>query len=66
MKHFFQTLPFSNSFVALPDSFYSRVAPTPFETKPTMIHFNAQAALPDLDPAVQRDPRFVEVFSGNH
>jgi uncharacterized protein YdiU (UPF0061 family) len=67
MKHSLQTLPFSNSFAALPDSFYSRVAPTPFETKPTLIHFNAKAAaLLDLDPAVQHDPQFVEVFSGNH
>ena len=31
-----------------------------------LIHFNAQAVLLDLDPAVQRDPRFVEVFSGIH
>ncbi|WP_372523925.1 YdiU family protein [Sulfuricaulis sp.] len=65
--HSLQTLPFSNSFAALPDVFYSRVAPTPFQTKPTLIHFNAKAAaLLDLDPAVQHDPRFVEVFSGNH
>jgi hypothetical protein len=49
MKHSLQTLPFSNSFVALPDSFYLRVAPTPFETKPTLIHFNAQSdTVPNL------------------
>ena len=31
-----------------------------------LIHFNAQAVLLDLDPAVQRDPRFVEIFSDIH
>ena len=64
MKYSLDNLPFSNSFAALPPLFYSRVAPTPFETEPTLIHFNAQAAaLLDLDPAVQHDPRFVEAFS---
>ncbi|MBI3546382.1 MAG: YdiU family protein [Gammaproteobacteria bacterium] len=65
MTHSLHSLPFSNSFAALPDVFYSRVAPTPFQTKPTLIHFNAEAAaLLDLDPAVQHDPQFVDVFSG--
>jgi len=64
MKYSLDNLPFSNSFAALPPLFYSRVAPTPFETEPTLIHFNAQAAaLLDLDPTVQHDPRFVEAFS---
>ena len=67
MKYSLDNLPFSNSFTALPPVFYSRVAPTPFETEPTLMHFNAQAAaLLDLDPSVQHDPRFVEVFSGKH
>jgi len=58
-------LPFSNSFAALPQAFYARVTPTPFQTTPRLIHFNEQAALLlGLDPAVQHDPRFVEVFSG--
>lgn len=58
-------LPFTNSFAALPTVFYARVAPTPFETPPTLIHFNtAAAALLDLDPAVRHDPRFVDLFSG--
>lgn len=65
MTHNLSTLPFSNSFAALPDVFYSRVAPTPFQTQPRLIHFNAQAAaLLDLDPAIQHDPRFAEIFSG--
>ena len=65
MKYSLDSLPFSNSFAALPPAFYSRVAPTPFETVPTLIHFNTQAAaLLDLDPSVQHDPRFVAAFSG--
>ncbi len=65
MKHSLDTLPFSNSFAALPPAFYARITPTPFATEPRLIHFNTQvAALLDLDPAVQHDPRFVEVFSG--
>jgi hypothetical protein len=44
-------LPFSNSFAGLPETFYSRVQPTPFETRPELIHFNtAVAELLDLDP----------------
>ncbi len=65
MTHNLSTLPFSNSFAALPDVFYSRVAPTPFQTQPRLIHFNAQAAaLLDLESCVQHDPRFAEIFSG--
>ena len=65
MLHSLDTLPFSNSFAALPSAFYSRVAPTAFATAPQLIHFNTQAAaLLDLDPAVQHDARFVETFSG--
>lgn len=65
MKFSLDTLPYSNSFAALPPAFYSRVTPTPFETAPRLIHFNEQAAeLLDLDPAVRDDPRFTAVFSG--
>lgn len=67
MKPFFDTLTFSNSFAALAPVFYSRVAPTPFETEARLIHFNTAAAeLLELDPAVQHDPRFVGAFSGGH
>jgi hypothetical protein len=65
MKRSMDTLSFSNSFAELPQAFYSRVAPTPFETGAQLIHFNSQAAeLLGLDPSVQHDPRFVETFSG--
>jgi len=65
MKYSLNNLPFRNSFAALPQAFYSRVAPTPFEATAQLVHFNTQAAeLLGLDPAVQHDPRFVEAFSG--
>lgn len=65
MKYTLDTLPFRNSFAALPDIFYSRVAPTAFTATPRLIHFNERAAeLLGLDPAVQHDPRFAEAFSG--
>jgi len=67
MKYSLDTLPFRNSFAALPSDFYARVAPTPFDTPARLIHFNPQAAaLLDLDPAVQHDPRFAAAFSGKH
>ena len=67
MKYSLDTLPFRNSFAALPNDFYSRVAPTPFDTPARLIHFNPQAAaLLDLDPTTQHDPRFAAVFSGKH
>lgn len=60
-----QELPFTNSFARLPDTYYSRVAPTPFETVPHLIHFNnAAAALLHLDPDCRKDPRFAETFTG--
>ena len=65
MKYSLDSLPFSNSFAGLPPAFYSRVMPTPFTSQARVLHFNAHAAeLLDLDPAVQDDPRFPEIFSG--
>ncbi len=65
MMHSLKTLPFTNSFAALPEAFYTRVHPTPFETQAKLIHFNARAAaLLPLDADVQNDSQFVEVFSG--
>lgn len=60
-----QDLPFSNSFAALPGTFYSRVAPTPFATTPELIHFNRAAAeCLHLDADCHRDAAFIQVFSG--
>jgi uncharacterized protein YdiU (UPF0061 family) len=65
MKHSLHTLPLSNSFARLPETFYSRVQPTPFEGAAELIHFNSAAAeLLDLDPAVATDPLFPAIFSG--
>lgn len=65
MNRTLDTLPFTNSFVALGEAFYSRVAPTPFDSAPVLIHFNdSAAALLDLDPEVRRDPRLAAIFSG--
>jgi hypothetical protein len=50
MKYSLDTLPLSNSFAALSPAFHLRVTPTPFETEPRLIHFNAAAALLGLDP----------------
>jgi len=67
MKYSLDSLPFRNSFAALPGDFYARVAPTPFETPARLIHFNTRAAaLLDLDPGVQHDPRCAAAFSGKH
>ncbi|MBN4080141.1 YdiU family protein [Beggiatoa alba] len=66
MKHSLATLPFSNTFASLADTFYSRVQPTPFDSKSYLIHFNSQAAaLLDLDPDEQHSPDFVSLFSGH-
>jgi len=69
MQHTLSTLPLTNSFVSLGDAFFSRVKPTPFETEPTLIHFNPQAAkLLDLDSSLHQDATFASelaaVFSG--
>lgn len=63
------SLAFSNSFARLPDTFYSRVAPTPFRLPARLIHFNPDAAaLLDLDPdlasAPEAGPEIAAVFSG--
>ncbi|MHB1331120.1 MAG: protein adenylyltransferase SelO [Sulfuriferula sp.] len=42
--HTFETLPFSNSFAALPPIFYSAVTPTPL-AHPHLVSFNADAAV---------------------
>ena len=59
------TLPLSNSLAALLETFYSRVAPTPFESTPRLIHFNAQgAALLRLEPENAKPPQSAELLSG--
>ncbi|WP_126456590.1 protein adenylyltransferase SelO [Sulfuriflexus mobilis] len=65
MKHDLHSLPLSNSFAALGETFFSPVSPTPFEQTARLLHFNADAAdLLDLDHQVQHAPEFAEVFTG--
>jgi uncharacterized protein YdiU (UPF0061 family) len=65
MKHAPQNLPLSNSFARLPEAFYSRVMPTPFQHDAELIHFNhAAAELLDLDPECHQSPEFSAIFSG--
>ena len=65
MKHTLPTLPLSNSFTSLGESFYSRVQPTPFQSQPELVHFNRQAAsLLELDPEFHQDATLADIFSG--
>lgn len=63
--HSLNSLPFSNSFAALPEAFHARVQPTALEHPARLVHFNPDAAaLLELDPAVCADPAFTSIFSG--
>jgi len=65
MKHILNNISFSNSFSKLGEDFFSRVNPTPFDSKSYLIHFNVEAAkLLDLDPDEVNNNNFVEIFSG--
>ncbi len=60
-----EQLVFDNSFARLPDSFHSRLCPTPLPA-PYLVGFNADAAaLIDLDPAEAARADFAEYFCGN-
>ena len=62
--HSFETLPFSNSFAALPSVFYSAVKPSPLAA-PHLVSFNADAAaLIGLDPAQAQRPDAPAYLSG--
>ncbi len=53
-----------NSFAALPETFYTRLAPRALNN-PRLLHANSQAAaLIGLDPSVLTTPEFLQVFSG--
>jgi hypothetical protein len=58
-------LNFENTYARLPDSFHSRLLPTPLPD-PYLVSFNPDAArLIDLDSAEASRPDFAEHFSGN-
>lgn len=51
-----------NSFAALPETFYTRLAPRGLNN-PRLLHANSQAAaLIGLDPSVLTTPEFLQVF----
>src|SRR4051794_7835259 len=57
-------LRFQNTYASLTATFYSKVAPTPFE-RPFMVALSPSAeALIDLDPQESCRPEFAEYFSG--
>ena len=60
-----ESLNFENTFVRLPEAYYSRQQPTPLPA-PYLVNFNpAAAALLDLDSAEAERAAFVEYFTGN-
>ncbi|MCG6934159.1 MAG: YdiU family protein [Gallionella sp.] len=60
-----EQLNFDNTFASLPDSFHSRLSPTPLPD-PYLVSFNTNAAqLIDLDSAEAARPDFAEHFTGN-
>ncbi len=64
MSRTLETLVFENTYVRLPEDYYSRVAPEPLRNA-RLVAFNAEAsALLDLDPAEANRPDFVAYFNG--
>ncbi|WP_455378045.1 protein adenylyltransferase SelO [Petrachloros mirabilis] len=61
-----EELRFDNSYARLPETFYAKLNPTPFETLPFLVHANPAAAeLIDLDPGQFSRPEAAGVFGGS-
>ncbi len=61
-----ETLRFDNTYARLPQAFYARLNPTPFNAPPYLVHANRDAAeLIDLDPAQLTRPEFTALFGGS-
>jgi uncharacterized protein YdiU (UPF0061 family) len=61
-----ETLSFDNTYATLPEAFYSKLNPTPFQASPYLVHANADAAaLISLDPEEAARPEFARVFGGS-
>ena len=59
-------LVFDNSYARLPDAFYAKLNPTPFNSPPYLVHANpAAAALIDLDSEEVKRPEFAGLFGGS-
>ncbi|MEW6248213.1 MAG: protein adenylyltransferase SelO [Nitrospirota bacterium] len=66
MPRTLETLRFDNTYARLPEAFYAKLNPTPFDHPPYLVSFNpAAAALTDLDPEEARRPEFTGVFGGS-
>ncbi len=63
--HHTDTLPFSNSFAALPPAFFTRLMPTPLPAPYLVAASASAAALIGLDPAEFGTNNFIETFTGN-
>lgn len=61
-----EDLSFDNSYARLPEAFYSKLTPTPFDSPPYLVSFNASAAeLIDLDANEAARSEFCGVFGGS-
>jgi serine/tyrosine/threonine adenylyltransferase len=61
-----ETLSFDNTYARLPQAFYARLNPTPFNTSPYLVHVNPAAAeLINLDPEQCVRPEFAALFGGS-
>lgn len=61
-----ETLSFDNTYARLPQAFYARLNPTPFNAPLYLVHANQSAAeLIDLDPAQLTRPEFTALFGGS-
>jgi serine/tyrosine/threonine adenylyltransferase len=61
-----ESLSFDNSYARLPEAFYAKLNPTPFDSPPYLVHANRAAAeLLDLDPEQFARPEFAGLFGGS-
>ncbi len=61
-----EELSFDTTYARLPEAFYAKLNPTPFDSPPHLVSFNPDAAaLIDLDPDEANRPEFAGVFGGS-
>lgn len=66
MRRTLETLTFDNTYARLPEAFYAKLNPTPFQAAPYLVHANPDAAaLISLDPEEAVRPEFAQVFGGS-
>ena len=65
MSFSLKSIPLHDSFLTLGEQFLSEVAPTPYQSTSSLIHFNENAAqLLDLQNNIEKNQDFIDVFSG--